>query len=511
MINIDQTVFRWILKTTASSKSQYKRNTLKKFLLFKSRSKHYREELVRQVVNAISLSKSVQIHLVRYNVKWICKNDYVILAESDERRLTAISDIKQTLQNISIAANKVSSAFTSVSSSTCRQTNFCALRDLVKESFKDIKHISISQAFASSIKFSISNDVARVKLFVLEFRTRSIQVLMNISIFKITCARLENASNFHLTSNIDVRAFNSKKKEDAKKLYSNLDSDIDRVSFHIVTRYFSTMNFSSSEMLIIYSFCCHDSVNNIVKLRNRVSSLIEQQWLLEDMKVNLKQSDEIIVQLHKDVKTASTFSIDILEHATRQFLSQFALLSTIVQQVFSTVSKRHSISFNQSLSEDRRLFVNCNVSWSVFICEVQNSEKSHTLSCLIGWRNYRWLFSLSYLTDEWIKESSNIKFISRYMLRPRSEYGYVTSSHRIASFRSSKACSIISAKSSINRTHRFSDHAQILSERITKWAKDLSTKVLLNDSRRVSSRDIRLTTWERLKYESSSTSKLFIS
>jgi hypothetical protein len=204
------------------------------------------------------------------------------------------------------------------------------------------------------------------------------------------------------------------RKEDAKKLYSNLDFDIDTMSFQIVTQHMFLQWFSSSEMLTIYRFCCHVSVNNIVKLENRVSFLTQQQWLLEDMQVKLKQSDEDTVQLHKNVKTASTFSIDILEHATRQLLSQFALLSIIVQQVFSTISECHLISLNQSLNEDRRLFINCNVSWFVFICEVQSSEKSHILSCFIDWRNYRLFFSLSYLIDEWVRESFNIKFISRY-------------------------------------------------------------------------------------------------
>jgi hypothetical protein len=64
---------------------------------------------------------------------------------------------------------------------------------------------------------------------------------------------------------------------------------------------------------------------------------------------------------------------------------------------------------------------------------------------------------------------------------------------------------------SINRIHRFNDYVQIFNERIMKWAKNLNTKVLLNNSWRVSSRDIHFTTWKRLKYESSSTSKLFIS
>jgi hypothetical protein len=58
--------------------------------------------------------------------------------------------------------------------------------------------------------------------------------------------------------------------------------------------------------------------------------------------------------------------------------------------------------------------------------------------------------------------------LKKMMLRLRPEYEYATSSHRIAPLRSSKACSIISVKSSINRIHRFSDHVQILSERITK-------------------------------------------
>lgn len=149
------------------------------------------------------------------------------------------------------------------------------------------------------------------------------------------------------------------------------------------TRYLSTTKSSLSEMLAIYSFC-HDNVNNVFILGNRVPSLMEQQWLLGDLKGNLEHSDEYTVQLHRDVEAAPTFSVGILEHATRQLIPQFALLGTIVQQVLPTDSQCPPISANEPLGEDRRFFINCNVPWSAFICGVQGSGKSHTLSCLIG-------------------------------------------------------------------------------------------------------------------------------
>jgi hypothetical protein len=62
------------------------------------------------------------------------------------------------------------------------------------------------------------------------------------------------------------------------------------------------------------------------------------------MREDLKKSDEYNVELHRDVEAAPTFSVGILEHATRQLLPQFALLGTIVQQVSSTVPEFHLIS-----------------------------------------------------------------------------------------------------------------------------------------------------------------------
>lgn len=144
------------------------------------------------------------------------------------------------------------------------------------------------------------------------------------------------------------------------------------------------MKLRSGEALAIYNFRFHDTVNNNVKLGNRVPSLIEQQWLLEDLKLNLEHSDEHDVQLHRDVEAAPTFSAGVLENAKRKLLPQFALLGTIIQKVLSSDPEYIEISANQLLGEDRRLFVNCNVPWSAFICGVQGSGKSHTLSCLIG-------------------------------------------------------------------------------------------------------------------------------
>ncbi len=58
------------------------------------------------------------------------------------------------------------------------------------------------------------------------------------------------------------------------------------------------------------------------------------------------------------------------------------------------------------------------------------------------------------------------------MLRLRSQHEYVTSSHLIVALNQASLLDSLS-NSSVNRIPRFIDHAQILSERTEKWARDL--------------------------------------
>lgn len=76
-----------------------------------------------------------------------------------------------------------------------------------------------------------------------------------------------------------------------------------------------------------------------------------------------------------DISNAVIFSPKLLEDFTqRAMIPQYGLLGSGCQ-----------VDGVQPAPEvDRRMFLNTNVPWSTFICGVQGSGKSHTLSCLIG-------------------------------------------------------------------------------------------------------------------------------
>jgi hypothetical protein len=61
------------------------------------------------------------------------------------------------------------------------------------------------------------------------------------------------------------------------------------------------------------------------------------------------------------------------------------------------------------------------------------------------------------------------------LLRPRSQYEYVTSSHLIVALNQASLLDSLS-NSSVNRIFQFIDHAQIFSERAEKWTRDLKRK-----------------------------------
>jgi hypothetical protein len=61
------------------------------------------------------------------------------------------------------------------------------------------------------------------------------------------------------------------------------------------------------------------------------------------------------------------------------------------------------------------------------------------------------------------------------LLRLRPQYGYATPSHLIAALNQASLLDSLN-NSSVNRISRFIDHAQTLSERTEKWARDLRRK-----------------------------------
>ncbi|KAI5815382.1 hypothetical protein BZA77DRAFT_265894 [Pyronema omphalodes] len=70
-----------------------------------------------------------------------------------------------------------------------------------------------------------------------------------------------------------------------------------------------------------------------------------------------------------DVKNAVMFTADVLKKTKhRKLLPQYSLLGEVISTKPST---------------DSRLFLNTNHPWSIFICGLQGSGKSHSLSCLL--------------------------------------------------------------------------------------------------------------------------------
>ena len=100
----------------------------------------------------------------------------------------------------------------------------------------------------------------------------------------------------------------------------------------------------------------------------------------EDQKL-LLQSDEEDDHFREetvkdDIEDAALFSGDVLKGYDQSLLPQHGLLGT------TPLAKGTSL-WSKSES-DNRLFQNTNVPVSVFICGLQGSGKSHTLSCLLG-------------------------------------------------------------------------------------------------------------------------------
>lgn len=101
---------------------------------------------------------------------------------------------------------------------------------------------------------------------------------------------------------------------------------------------------------------------------------MEHQSRLLDLSIYSDSSDLASKLVNNDVKNAVIFSTEVLRRYDSELLPQYALLGNICPT-------------EQSLSAttaDPRLFLNVNVPFSAFICGVQGSGKSHTMSCILG-------------------------------------------------------------------------------------------------------------------------------
>ena len=79
---------------------------------------------------------------------------------------------------------------------------------------------------------------------------------------------------------------------------------------------------------------------------------------------------------NNSIGDAVIFSANILKNFDLNFFPQYSLLGT-----YCPTSQASSSAPSE---KDRRLFHNTNIPFSAFICGLQGSGKSHTLSCLLG-------------------------------------------------------------------------------------------------------------------------------
>jgi hypothetical protein len=85
-----------------------------------------------------------------------------------------------------------------------------------------------------------------------------------------------------------------------------------------------------------------------------------------------------------DVRDAVLFSTEVLKQHGSSLLPQYALLGAVC----------HGNEMYTTEPSDPRLFLNTNVPFSAFICGLQGSGKSHTMSCILG--EYVWRLSQTF-------------------------------------------------------------------------------------------------------------------
>lgn len=100
---------------------------------------------------------------------------------------------------------------------------------------------------------------------------------------------------------------------------------------------------------------------------------MEHQLRLLDLS-NYSESSHLAGLVDSDVRNAVIFSTEVLRRYNSELLPQYGLLGSICPT-------KESLS---TANTDPRLFLNVNVPFSAFICGLQGSGKSHTVSCILG-------------------------------------------------------------------------------------------------------------------------------
>ena len=106
---------------------------------------------------------------------------------------------------------------------------------------------------------------------------------------------------------------------------------------------------------------------------HRLPTFEDQKYLLDSN----DESDHLEGAIFNDyIEDAVIFSANVLKTSDQSIFPQYSLLGECRLAGQS--------SLWPASENDRRLFHNTNIPFSAFICGLQGSGKSHTLSCILG-------------------------------------------------------------------------------------------------------------------------------
>ena len=107
--------------------------------------------------------------------------------------------------------------------------------------------------------------------------------------------------------------------------------------------------------------------------QHQLPTLEDQKYLLDS---NDESNDLEAAIFNDNIEDAVIFSANVLKTSDQSLFPQYSLLGECRLAGQS--------SLGPASPNDRRLFHNTNIPFSAFICGLQGSGKSHTLSCLLG-------------------------------------------------------------------------------------------------------------------------------
>jgi hypothetical protein len=128
-------------------------------------------------------------------------------------------------------------------------------------------------------------------------------------------------------------------------------------------------------ILELLNFLRPEDAENVVPVGERapIPALTSQAYLLHSEAEAGKNSIQSIPDYIED---AVVFSANAIEETNGGLVPQHGLLGVVS-------GKQQESTANQS-DQDARVFLNTNIPFSVMICGLQGSGKSHSMSCILG-------------------------------------------------------------------------------------------------------------------------------